>query len=141
MFCSLGHAARQFRTEVSLKAVSTRDLANAIQLLPIDALEAANSGHPGVPMGMADASAVLFSRHLKFDASSPGWADRDRFVLSDRQAQCCSTGYCILPVTRACRSTKFRIFASGARRPVILSMAWFAIIVVGLGILTDLGVR
>ncbi|PDT46583.1 transketolase [Sinorhizobium fredii] len=66
-----------------MTAGSFRDLANAIRVLSIDGVEAANSGHPGMPMGMADAAAVLFSRHLKFDASEPDWADRDRFVLSN----------------------------------------------------------
>jgi transketolase len=61
---------------------SNRDLANAIRALAMDAVEAANSGHPGMPMGMADAATALFSRHLKFDASDPHWPDRDRFVLS-----------------------------------------------------------
>ncbi|MGN6773709.1 transketolase [Rhizobium sp.] len=64
-------------------AVSVRDLANAIRVLSIDGVEAAKSGHPGMPMGMADAAAVLFGRHLKFDASEPRWPDRDRFVLSN----------------------------------------------------------
>ncbi|WP_341486924.1 transketolase [Pararhizobium sp. A13] len=58
-------------------------LANCIRALSIDAVEAANSGHPGMPMGMADAAAVLFARHLKFDAANPSWPDRDRFVLSN----------------------------------------------------------
>ncbi|WP_114215997.1 transketolase [Ochrobactrum sp. 3-3] len=58
-------------------------LANCIRALSIDAVDAANSGHPGMPLGMADAAAVLFSKHLKFDASAPKWADRDRFVLSN----------------------------------------------------------
>ena len=57
-------------------------MANAIRALAMDAVEAANSGHPGMPMGMADVATVLFSRHLKFDASAPDWPDRDRFVLS-----------------------------------------------------------
>ena len=59
-----------------------RRLANAIRALAMDAVEAAKSGHPGLPMGMADAATVLFSRFLKFDPSAPDWADRDRFVLS-----------------------------------------------------------
>ena len=63
--------------------VSICDMANAIRVLSIDAVEAANSGHPGMPMGMADAAAVLFARHLKFDARDPAWPDRDRFVLSN----------------------------------------------------------
>ena len=59
-----------------------RRLANAIRALAMDAVEAANSGHPGMPMGMADAATALFTRHLKYDASDPKWPDRDRFVLS-----------------------------------------------------------
>ncbi|SRR5579885_389997 len=59
-----------------------RRLANAIRALSIDAVEAANSGHPGLPMGMADAATVLFAKFLKFDAADPHWPDRDRFVLS-----------------------------------------------------------
>lgn len=66
-----------------MQAVSERDLANAIRVLSIDGVEAANSGHPGMPMGMADAAAVLFAKHLKFDSKDPKWADRDRFVLSN----------------------------------------------------------
>ena len=54
----------------------------AIRALAIDAVQAANSGHPGMPMGMADVATVLFRNHLKFDASAPAWADRDRFILS-----------------------------------------------------------
>jgi len=59
-----------------------RRLANAIRVLSMDAVETAKSGHPGLPMGMADVATVLFSRFLKFDAAQPGWPDRDRFVLS-----------------------------------------------------------
>ena len=59
-----------------------RRLANAIRALAMDAVETANSGHPGMPMGMADAATALFTRHLKFDPADPKWADRDRFVLS-----------------------------------------------------------
>ncbi len=57
-------------------------LANAIRGLAIDGVEAAKSGHPGMPMGMADVATVLFTRFLKFDAANPHWADRDRFILS-----------------------------------------------------------
>ena len=56
--------------------------ATAIRALAIDGVQAANSGHPGMPMGMADVATVLFEKHLKFDASAPDWADRDRFILS-----------------------------------------------------------
>src|SRR5260370_4606952 len=59
-----------------------RRLANAIRALAMDAVEAAKNGHPGLPMGMADAATVLFSRFLKFDPADPEWPDRDRFVLS-----------------------------------------------------------
>ncbi len=59
-----------------------RRLANAIRALAMDAVETANSGHPGMPMGMADAATALFTRHLKYDPADPHWPDRDRFVLS-----------------------------------------------------------
>ena len=59
-----------------------RRLANAIRFLSLDAVEAAKSGHPGLPLGMADVATVLFSRFLKFHAAHPHWPDRDRFVLS-----------------------------------------------------------
>jgi len=62
--------------------VSHQELANAIRFLAIDAVEKAKSGHPGMPMGMADVATVLFSHFVKFDASDPVWPDRDRFVLS-----------------------------------------------------------
>ena len=57
-------------------------MADAIRVLSMDAVEQAASGHPGMPMGMADVATVLWSKFLKFDASAPDWADRDRFVLS-----------------------------------------------------------
>jgi transketolase len=57
-------------------------MANAIRALAMDAVEAAKSGHPGMPMGMADVATVLFTQFLKFDAGDPAWPDRDRFVLS-----------------------------------------------------------
>ncbi|MXQ06490.1 transketolase [Alphaproteobacteria bacterium GH1-50] len=56
--------------------------ATAVRTLAMDAVEAANSGHPGMPMGMADVATVLFEKHLKFDAAAPNWPDRDRFILS-----------------------------------------------------------
>jgi transketolase len=65
-----------------LPAVSERDMANAIRALAMDAVQKANSGHPGMPMGMADVAAVLFGRFIKIDPSRPDWPDRDRFVLS-----------------------------------------------------------
>lgn len=61
-------------------------MANCIRVLAMDAVEAANSGHPGAPMGMADIAAVLYARHLKFDAADPDWPDRDRVILSNGHA-------------------------------------------------------
>ena len=63
-------------------SASFTDCANAIRALSMDAVEAANSGHPGMPMGMADVATVLFQNYLKFDPADPHWPDRDRFVLS-----------------------------------------------------------
>ncbi len=65
-----------------MKKVTHSDLANAIRFLSIDAVQKANSGHPGMPMGMADVCAVLFKNFLKFDPGNPEWINRDRFVLS-----------------------------------------------------------
>lgn len=59
-----------------------KDMANAIRALSMDAVEKANSGHPGLPMGAADIATVLFSKIMKFDPKDPNWPDRDRFVLS-----------------------------------------------------------
>jgi transketolase len=63
-------------------AIAHASMANAIRVLAMDAVEQAKSGHPGMPMGMADVATVLFSRFLKFDPADPAWPDRDRFVLS-----------------------------------------------------------
>ena len=72
--------------ETDIKNNITNDqhfrLANAIRVLAIDAVEQAKSGHPGMPMGMADVATVLFSNFIKFDPKKPDWPDRDRFVLS-----------------------------------------------------------
>ena len=68
-------------TTVSEKA-TPKQMADAIRVLAMDGVEKAKSGHPGMPMGMADVATVLFSKFLKFDASRPDWADRDRFILS-----------------------------------------------------------
>ena len=62
--------------------VDPREMANAIRALSMDAVQKANSGHPGMPMGMADVATVLFSKYLSFDPRRPDWPDRDRFVLS-----------------------------------------------------------
>ena len=77
-------AAPQERREqpVAALAITHAGMANAIRALAMDAVEQAKSGHPGMPMGMADVATVLFSRFLKFDPADPAWPDRDRFVLS-----------------------------------------------------------
>jgi transketolase len=64
-------------------AVTPRDMANAIRALAMDAVQAANSGHPGMPMGMAEIALALWSRHLSHNPGNPSWANRDRFVLSN----------------------------------------------------------
>ena len=66
----------------ALPEATHQDMANAIRALAMDAVQKADSGHPGMPMGMADVATVLFTRFLKFDAAHPEWPDRDRFVLS-----------------------------------------------------------
>ncbi|MGN6772596.1 MAG: transketolase [Rhizobiaceae bacterium] len=63
-------------------AVTEQDMANAIRALAMDGVQKANSGHPGMPMGMADVATVLFNRFIRLDPSKPDWPDRDRFVLS-----------------------------------------------------------
>ena len=65
-----------------IETAAEGDMANAIRALAMDAVQRANSGHPGMPMGMADVAAVLFNRFIKLDPSTPDWPDRDRFVLS-----------------------------------------------------------
>ena len=62
---------------------SSRDLANAIRALSMDAVQKANSGHPGMPMGMADIAEVLWNDFLRFNPQNPHWFNRDRFVLSN----------------------------------------------------------
>ncbi|MGI8852509.1 MAG: transketolase [Methyloceanibacter sp.] len=75
----MGEALMQDRL---LPETTHQDMANAIRALAMDAVQKADSGHPGMPMGMADVATVLFTRFLKFDAAHPDWPDRDRFVLS-----------------------------------------------------------
>jgi len=69
-------------TNLAPSDASLRDMANAIRALAMDAVEKAASGHPGMPMGMADVATILFTRFLKFDPRHPNWPDRDRFILS-----------------------------------------------------------
>ncbi|MDV4167495.1 transketolase [Rhodovulum sp. FJ3] len=68
--------------DLTTRTATEIQMANAIRALTMDAVEAAQSGHPGMPMGMADVAAVLFNRFVNVDPSAPKWADRDRFVLS-----------------------------------------------------------
>src|SRR3954466_42465 len=63
--------------------VPEREMANALRALAMDAVQAANSGHPGMPMGMAEIAVALWHRHLSHDPAHPGWPNRDRFVLSN----------------------------------------------------------
>ena len=78
-----GNPALALQSEIlSRPLTENRRMADAIRALAIDAVEAAKSGHPGMPMGMADAATVLWTRFLKYDAADPRWHDRDRFVLS-----------------------------------------------------------
>ena len=74
--------ARAAHSEPAVDRAQHDRMANAIRALAMDAVQAANSGHPGLPMGAADVATVLFSRFLKFDPADPAWSDRDRFVLS-----------------------------------------------------------
>jgi len=68
---------------VTSAPASERDLVNALRVLAMDAVEAARSGHPGMPMGMAEVARALWGRHLKHNPADPAWVDRDRFVLSN----------------------------------------------------------
>ncbi len=81
----LNYSIKYINSEKKLsKNVENLDqLANCIRFLSIDAVQKANSGHPGMPMGMADIATVLFKDFLKFDPSDPGWLDRDRFIVSN----------------------------------------------------------
>src|SRR5207237_7947874 len=63
--------------------VARRDVVNVIRALAMDAVQKASSGHPGMPMGMAEIAAVLWRRHLRHNPANPQWADRDRFVISN----------------------------------------------------------
>ena len=60
-----------------------KELSNCIRFLSIDAVQQAQSGHPGMPMGMSDIATILFKSHLKFDPNNPDWIDRDRFIVSN----------------------------------------------------------
>lgn len=77
---SINHPPRRLSSNM------TRRMANALRMLAVDAVEAAGSGHPGAPMGMADIAEVLWNRHLRHNPLDPAWPDRDRFVLSNGHA-------------------------------------------------------
>src|SRR6201996_5412281 len=80
---ALAQPSRFPATAMTAAARAEHDrMANAIRTLAMDAVERANSGHPGLPMGAADVATVLFTQFLKFDPADPAWPDRDRFVLS-----------------------------------------------------------
>ena len=64
-----------------------KNLSNAIRFLSMDAVQNANSGHPGMPMGMADVATILFKYFLKFNPKNPNWLNRDRFILSAGHVQ------------------------------------------------------
>ena len=68
--------------------VKFNQLSNAIRFLSIDAVQKANSGHPGMPMGMADVATVLFKYHLRFNPKNPEWINRDRFVYLQVMGRC-----------------------------------------------------
>ncbi|MCS5598054.1 MAG: transketolase [Alphaproteobacteria bacterium] len=67
---------------MNLNTEQLKKMSNAVRALAMDAVQAANSGHPGMPMGMADVATVLYSKFMKFDAAAPVWPNRDRFILS-----------------------------------------------------------
>jgi transketolase len=73
----------RFSGSHNMTTQNTKDMANAIRALTMDAVQAANMGHPGAPMGMADIAVALWSRHLSHNPANPHWADRDRFILSN----------------------------------------------------------
>ncbi len=79
---NLAREGGAFEADIAVNDLAHNNMANAIRALAMDAVEKANSGHPGMPMGMADVATVLFTRYLKFDAANPKWPDRDRFILS-----------------------------------------------------------
>ena len=110
--------------DADLTAVAHSDLANAVRFLAVDAIETSQSGHPGLPMGMADVATVLFSRFLKFDSAHPNWPDRDRFVLSAGPRL--DAALCTAPSHRRRRQPRRHQGASGngaRRRRAIRNMA------------------
>src|SRR5215472_9060760 len=82
MSATAPHSASAASPLPAAKDPHLRRMANALRALAMDAVQKANSGHPGMPMGMADVATVLFSQFLHFDPQAPDWPDRDRFILS-----------------------------------------------------------
>ena len=85
------------QTKPGHSGASRKDLSNAIRALAMDAVQKANSGHPGMPMGMAEIAEVLWRHHLRHNPADPGWANRDRFVISNGHG--CMLQYALLHLT------------------------------------------
>src|SRR3954447_26312451 len=81
-----GHLKCRVSPDPPLRMANDSLMANAIRALAMDAVQQANSGHPGAPMGMADIAEALWHRHLRHNPGNPKWFDRDRFVLSNGHA-------------------------------------------------------
>jgi transketolase len=75
-------------------ATNLTDLAASLRILAMDCVEHAGSGHPGMPMGMADVATVLWLKYLKHNPTKPNWPNRDRFVLSNGHGSACCTACC-----------------------------------------------
>ena len=80
--------------------IKLNELSNAIRFLSIDAVQKANSGHPGMPMGMSDVATVLFKYHLRFNPKNPSWINRDSLYYQPGMDQCYYTLSCILQGTK-----------------------------------------
>src|ERR1017187_3718878 len=89
--------AMEEQTKPGHSGASRKDLSNAIRALAMDAVQKANSGHPGMPMGMAEIAEVLWRHHLRHNPADPGWANRDRFVISNGHG--CMLLYALLHLT------------------------------------------
>ena len=75
-------AVKKNQNSLTNSVVTHQQMANAIRFLSADAVEKAKSGHPGMPMGMADVATILFKYYLRFNPKNPSWINRDRFILS-----------------------------------------------------------
>ena len=99
-----------------METSTLHNMANAIRFLSADAINQANSGHPGMPLGMADVATVLFAEYIKLNPEAPKWFDRDRFVLSAGHGSMLLYSLLWL-TTRIFASTTSRIFASSGPKP------------------------